>query len=322
MLYLNNNDIQKVGIEWRSVVNVIYSAVISLDEKDFSQPIKPYLRYGSQANRIIAMPAYVGGEVQTAGIKWIASFPDNLVKGLPRAHSVLILNESDTGRPFAVINSGMISAIRTAGVSGALVDEWLKGRDRKDLTVGICGFGPIGRMHLRMMSSLFAVNISRFMIFDLASDKLNDIGEMASAHVTIAKSWEDMYDAADIFITCTVSGRRYIDRRPKRGSLQLNVSLRDYAPEIRQYMNVIVVDDWDEVCRENTDIQAMHEQSGLQKKDTISFADVICGQNLGGMGRSDVVMFNPMGMAVFDIAVGKYFCQLSKIQRVGKILED
>ncbi len=44
--------------------------------------------------------------------------------------------------------------------------------------------------------------------------------------------WEARYDDADVFVTCTVSPAAYIDRRPKPGSLQLNVSLRDYKPEV------------------------------------------------------------------------------------------
>src|SRR5688572_18759407 len=115
MIYLNENHIKAIGINWSEIIETIRDAVIAMSHGDFAQPIKPYLRYKDPVNRIIAMPAYVGGKSSSSGIKWIASFPNNLARSLPRAHSVTILNRVDTGVPFSIINTPIISAIRTAG---------------------------------------------------------------------------------------------------------------------------------------------------------------------------------------------------------------
>lgn len=89
MIYLGEKHIRAVGLHWQELADCIEDAVHVMDSGDYAQPVKPYLRYGSKAaNRIIAMPAYVGGSMHTAGIKWIASFPGNLQIGLPRAHSL------------------------------------------------------------------------------------------------------------------------------------------------------------------------------------------------------------------------------------------
>jgi ornithine cyclodeaminase len=135
-------------------------------------------------------------------------------------------------------------------------------------------------------------------------------------------SWEAAFEQADILMTCTVSKKPYINKAPKKGSLQLNVSLRDYVPEFIQYTNHIVVDDWEEVCRENTDIEVMHKTQGLTKAGTLSLVDVICDHKLQHAGKDDVVMFNPMGMAVFDIATAVYFYEKAKAAGVGTVLAD
>lgn len=323
MLYLNAAHIREIGVDWEQLATIIKHAVSAIDEQNYAQPIKPYLRYGDQKNRIIAMPAYVGGQAPLAGIKWIASFPDNIHKKKLRAHSVTILNEADSGVPLCVINTAEVSAIRTAALSGVMVQEHARAKNGSSAyTIGITGFGPIGRMHLKMVSSLLQGRIDKILLYDIKGIDTSHIAPELMDRIVICDSWEACYADADIFITCTVSDKPYIDQPPKRGSLQLNVSLRDYKAEMRQYMDVLIVDDWDEVCRQNTDIENMHKVTGLQKSDTLSVADVVCRQALSAPDADRVTMLNPMGMAVFDIAVGGYYYHEARKKNIGLDMPD
>ncbi|MES2731616.1 MAG: 2,3-diaminopropionate biosynthesis protein SbnB [Bacteroidota bacterium] len=318
MIYLNADNIKDIGIHWHQLIKVIETSILALHKKDYSQPIKPYLRYGDPKNRIIAMPAYIGGDAPYAGIKWIASFPDNIHKNKLRAHSVTILNEYDSGIPLCVINTAIVSAIRTASLSGLVVKEYLKTKiEDQPFTVGIIGFGPIGQMHLNMITAVLGNRATKIKLFDINPIDISTIDNELADRIEISQSWQECYADTDIFMTCTVSDKPYIDVAPKKGSLQLNVSLRDYKAEMRQYMDVIIVDDWDEVCRQNTDIENMHQVTGLQKSDTISIVDLVCYKDSLSGSDDQVVMLNPMGMAVFDIAVGGYYYREALSKNVG-----
>ena len=322
MLYLNTSAIEQLGIDWPACINVIADAVRCLAADDYAQPIKPYLRYRDPQNRIIAMPAFVGGNIDCAGIKWIASFPKNIDHNLPRAHCVVVLNDSRTGEPTTLCNTALISIIRTASVSGLMLNYYLKARRLSSIRIGIIGFGPIGRYHLTMCQACLGTTLDHVTIFDNRYVGTDDLDAGLSTPVTIAQSWEDAYRNSDIVITCTVADKPYIHLPPKPGALLLNVSLRDYETSIYDHASQsIVVDDWDEVCRENTDIEKMHTERGLQAKDTLSLADVVCQNGLASIPYDLPVMFNPMGMAVFDVAMTHYYAELARRKNAGQMLE-
>lgn len=319
MLYLNDRDIRAVGLDWPALLDALEAAVHIADTGEYAQPIKPYLRYGDPRNRIIAMPAYVGGTVHAAGIKWIASFPDNINHGLPRAHSVMVLNDAQTGEPSAILNSPLTSIVRTASVSGLMMRAFLEERPLEQFELGIVGWGPVGRLHYEMALALCGDRIKDILIYDLREVDLTefDIPAHCLEKTKVAASWEEVYRSSDIFMTCTVSDHRYIHLPPAEGQLLLNVSLRDYQPEALAAVKAIIVDDWEEVCRENTDIERLHLEQGLTRSGTRSLADVVCRRSLAEFAPTEPILFCPMGMGVFDIATAVYFARRAREMGIG-----
>lgn len=309
MIYLSDHNVRSIGRQWEGVSYCIREGIDLVYAQDFAQPVKPYLRYGNSKNRIIAMPAYAGGTVDTAGIKWIASFPENIKKGLDRAHSVTVLNQASTGIPFCIVNTNYISAIRTAGVTAVIIQEYLLHRNfnKGSIKLGLTGFGPIGQTHLDMCACLFSELIDTVFIYDPRPLELLNIPKEVCDKVVIAKDWQSAYEQADIFITCTVSTQRYIDMPPKPGSLHCNISLRDYQNTAIKQMSRIVVDDWEEICREKTDIEFMHLDEGLEEDSVYSFSTHPLQEMFDGLLPEQTIMFNPMGMAVFDICTARFF---------------
>lgn len=321
MLYLDNENMKEMGIDWDRTISVIEETVKCLYWNEVAQPIKPYLRYKEPQNRIIAMPAYVGGKVDRAGIKWIASFPDNIHKGIPRAHSVTILNEADSGVPISITNTAMLSIIRTASVSGLIIKYYKKYRELKNITIGIIGWGPIGQYHLDMCMNLLGDSISKIYIYDIKGVDNINLPAKQMKKIVVADNWQEVYLNSNIFITCTASKDRYIDIKPSEGSLLLNISLRDYKKEIFPFIKEsIIVDDWEEVCRENTDIEMFHKECGLNRDLSISIKEIVCEEGMKNFSRDIPILFNPMGMAVFDIAIASYYYDLAVENNIGKIL--
>src|SRR5687767_15675177 len=112
---------------------------------DSVNPPSYFLRFPDRpTSRIIALPASIGADVGVDGLKWISSFPENVAAGIPRASAVLILNDRDTGYPFACLAASITSATRTAA-SAALAADRLSRHRLRPTRVGVVGAGLIAR---------------------------------------------------------------------------------------------------------------------------------------------------------------------------------
>lgn len=101
--------------------------------------------------RFMAMPAYLGGKFDMAGMKWYGSNCANKEKGLPRSILMLTLNDKDTGAPVAYMSANILSAYRTGAVPG--VGYKYLSRPGAE-TVGIIGPGVMSKTALAAIMSV------------------------------------------------------------------------------------------------------------------------------------------------------------------------
>ncbi len=126
-------------------IQIVREAYLAHADGQSVNPDSYFLQFPEKPDcRIIALPAYLGKNFDVAGLKWIASYPANTQRGFPRASAVLVLNSYETGYPFAILESSIISAARTAA-SAALAAHWLSGQSRRAHSLGIVGTGFIAR---------------------------------------------------------------------------------------------------------------------------------------------------------------------------------
>src|SRR3989449_7765587 len=131
-------------------IGIVRDAYLAHDHGKSVNPDSYFLRFpGKPDCRIIALPAYLGNGFDVAGLKWIASYPGNIQRGFPRASAVLVLNNYETGYPFAILESSIISAARTAA-SAVLAADWLTGKTRRARSLGSVGAGVIARYLYRV----------------------------------------------------------------------------------------------------------------------------------------------------------------------------
>ncbi|CAL9609279.1 2,3-diaminopropionate biosynthesis protein SbnB [Streptomyces sp. enrichment culture] len=300
----------------KEVVDRVRAAYLAHEAGATVNPDSYFLRFPDKPDsRIIALPAYLGGERDVAGIKWIASFPKNVASGLPRASAVLVLNDYATGYPFALLESAGISAARTAA-SAALAATTLAGRP--PATVGVLGGGVIARTICRYLHRTGT---------PLTEVRCHDVDEPSAA--ALSTHLTDSYGATarpatadqaldcDLVVLATTALRPHIpaDRAFRADQLILNVSLRDLAPQTLLRTNN-VFDDVEHCMKADTSPHLAEQLTGGRDFVTGTLAQVINGEVRPDPGRATV--FSPFGLGVLDLAVGHYLYERARAE--GRLL--
>ncbi|WP_437601974.1 2,3-diaminopropionate biosynthesis protein SbnB [Sorangium sp. So ce590] len=279
---------------------------------------------GDPRNRIIALPAFVGGGVEAAGLKWIASVPANLEAGRPRASAVLLLNEVATGRLRAVLESSTISAWRTAA-SAALAAAHLVPAGRA-AQVGLVGCGPINAAILRFLRKALPIG-GELLVHDIDAARARGFAASFPAETealavrAVGAVREVLAGSSLVSFATTAAAPHVADLSPcAPGTTILHVSLRDLAPEIlRDADNV--VDDIDHVCRASTSLHLCEALVGHRGFIRCTLGDVLRGAQIGRRSPGGVSIFSPFGLGALDVALGALVLERAERERRGLVVE-
>jgi 2,3-diaminopropionate biosynthesis protein SbnB len=293
----------------KQIVSLVDAAYRLHSGGDSVNPPSYFLRFPDRpTSRIIALPASIGGDVGVDGLKWISSFPENVASGIPRASAVLILNDRETGYPFACLESSIISATRTAAMA-ALAAEALS-RDRpRPRRVGFIGTGLIAR-YVHTFLAGTGWSFDEVGVHDLSADSATGFSGYLErsdegGRITVHDDPEQLIRSSDMVVFATVAGRPHVSDPSwfEHNPLVLHVSLRDLAPEI-VLAATNIVDDVEHCLKADTSPHLAERLTGNRDFVRGTLADVLAGRVTVPADRP--VVFSPFGLGVLDLAVGKY----------------
>ncbi|KIF79547.1 hypothetical protein QR77_37850 [Streptomyces sp. 150FB] len=327
MLYLSAADVERaIGEDHAIFVEALEAALRAQAAGDVVQPLKPYLRRPERphpTDRIIAMPAYVGGDVRLSGMKWIGSAHDNQrTRGLPRASAVIVLNDADSAYPLALMDGSVVSAWRTAAVS-ALACRFLAPAGRR---LAVLGTGLLARTHLSLLRASWG-RPDGVDVYDIAPGHGEAFARWAEEKHDLTVTVHDDPAAclrdADVVLAVTTAPESWIPAEwVPRGSLFLNISLADPMPDVVLTSDKIVVDCYEQVMRPGKLLHSMAEQGTFgPNRCHADLSDLVTGSRPGRETPEETIFFNPVGQAIGDIACAAAVYRRALGQGVGIHLE-
>lgn len=274
-------------------------------------PSKTVLRWGDtdserSQGRINAMPGYVGGRYNMAGIKWVGSHPPNLKRGLPRASAVIVLNDPETKFPLAILEGSVISAMRTGAVTGVAA-KYLSREDSRQ--VGIIGAGVQARTQLQAVCHV-RPGIEEVRVYDLDAGRTRafaaGMADLLGIPVRPVSSPQEAAEGVDILITATTATEPIV----KDAWLQPGVfysQVGGYEAEIEALLNAdkVVVDDWTEIMHRGiaTPYQAVAAGRFSREQLHAELGEIVSGTKPGRESPTERIFFNSVGMGTEDVAL-------------------
>jgi len=331
VLWLSQKDVIAAGgLDMAATVDDVEEVFRLYSLADYALPRKVSLEWhwadtpeGEQRNHLNLMSGYVGGQLNAAGFKAIASFPRNPFKwNLPRASALIVLHDTEVGLPLAVMDGTLISAMRTGAVSGV----GAKYLARPDVTqVGLIGAGVQCRTQL-MALQVARPAIRQASVFDIRRDRAErlaaEMSERLGLDIRVADSAEEACRQAEILVTATTNVTSPIvqDGWLMPGTYYAHVSSYECEYDVIRHADKVLVDDWDLVKNRMYSTVALMWRDGEFADDDLyaEFGEVVGGQKPGRENDREVIIFSPIGLALHDVAVANRVFQTAQSKGIGQ----
>ena len=279
------------------------------------------------AARCLAMPGGLqAGDDLTLGLKVINGCLSNPDRGLARAQGLILLFDTDTGWPTAIMEAAFISALRTAAVTAVTARHLARPGVKR---MAIIGCGTQARMHLELLPQMLP-ELEAVCVYDISPRRLKQFAidprrvDPAEWPAIIATDTpRDCVRGAGLVVTATTTTTGYLEYEwLSPGALVAHVSLDDVLPDVVQRADLVLVDDWKLVRQDSRRLLGRLYHAGkLRSADggycpgcspdpaaravDATLGDVLLGNHPGRTTPDEIVLSNPFGMSVLDIAVAR-----------------
>jgi ornithine cyclodeaminase/alanine dehydrogenase-like protein (mu-crystallin family) len=330
-LYLCQEDVVKAGgLDMKMVVEGMERAFKLYNAGQVIIPNKIVMTFPPgerERGRINGLAAYIAGDWEVAGIKWIPGFPNNPTRHkLPRANAFMILNDTQTGMPQVIMDGTILSAMRTGAIGGGLGGKYLARKDSE--VAAIMGMGVQARTQA-MALKVTLPKLKEIRGYDILKGRapvvLKDIEKLTGLRTKACDTPKEAIEGADVIDTVTVADEPIVkDTWLKKGVTCIHMgSYIEEEYDVVLKSDKIVADDWDTVKHRKTPILArMYDEGKIKDTDLYANLDeIVAGKKKGRENDNERIFFSPIGMAHEDVAVASLIYERAKREGIGQKLK-
>tara|TARA_Y100000994_G_scaffold249451_1_gene261211 strand:- start:2338 stop:3318 length:981 start_codon:yes stop_codon:yes gene_type:complete len=313
---LNQSEVKEI-LTMKDVLRAVEDAFGSWGRGEVQMPPKSYLIFDEQNGDLRSMPAYLPGK--NAGVKIVTVHPENTSKGLPTVMALCVLNDPNTGFPVAVMDAGLLTAIRT-GAAGGVASKWLAKEGSSE--IGLIGSGVQAQYQIE--AHLDFMDIDHIKISDPNKQATKDLSDwIKNKDSSIDISVTDIRNACDCDVLITTTPVRkpvVMDSMIVRPHTHINAIGADAEGKQEIEGNLIrrcnvIVDDWTQTSHSGEINVPCHE--GWFKKDMVAGEIGTIVAESDSSFKDVLTVFDSTGLAIQDMATANIVLQKAIKEGMG-----
>lgn len=330
VLILTREEVQKVSNMADVIEKVGQVYKLKAEGKSVIWPLVNY-EFEDEHAAMDIRSGYIKGE-QLHGLKMLNNFPENGKKGLQPFNGIMMVYDSNTGIPLAVMDASYITCMRT-GAAGAIGVDALARKDAKTLL--IMGAGKQAPFQIAA-TLLLRPEIEKVIIVDPVNHPQAEAlaakirGQLADQFGVEAKDTtfiaeEDLEKAvreADAIITVTRAMKPMIQKEWLKPGTHLSCLGSDMEgkeeidPEIFKGAK-IYADDVAQCIRVG-EMEIPLKEGVIAPKDiTGEIGELLAGSVPGRENDVETTIFDATGLYILDLAAAKTVIARAKAEKIG-----
>ncbi|MGE3877102.1 MAG: ornithine cyclodeaminase family protein [Parvibaculaceae bacterium] len=322
--FLDQAEVASLIPDFGEVMRVVEEGLRAHGRKDVVLPPKSHIllddRYNGHFN---VLTGYVG-PIDTAGVKVIGDYVDNIDHDLPSEVAMLTLYDPRTGVPRCVMDATSLTWLRTGAVTGIGARHLARRNSRILAHIGARGTAFANIKAIASAHPIDEVRITskrKETREALARQVEEELGIDAVALADIADTVLD----ADIVVEATRLEKPQVlvrDEMMKPGSLLITYGwVMAVDPDLPLKADKLVVDDWRQCCEGGTFHPLIRDGKLTRDHLHAEIGEIVDGARPGRESDKERIVFWHRGFAVSDIVLGQHILEQADARRLGRRLK-
>jgi alanine dehydrogenase len=275
------------------------------------------------------MPGFLGASGEQPdcfGIKLNSLFPGNPAVGLPSHLGLVVLYESENGKPIAVLDADVITSLRTAAASGLATRELSR---PESATLAIIGTGEEARTHIAAMMAVR--DIKRILVWGRneahAQAVCDEFSDLPDTELLTSATVQDAVSSSDIICTVTAAPTPVLEGAWIPAGAHVNV-VGSSIPTTREIDTEAVVrsrfyiDYRLSTMNQAGELLTAIAEGAVDESHIVGeIGSVLLGEVTGRKSDSEITMYKSLGVAAQDLASAWYLYSESSQKGLGQVVQ-
>jgi len=306
-----------------SAIALMKEAFVALTQGAIQVPVRTNI--SNAAGTLLYKPALMPSS-KLFGLKAVSVFPGNVERGLPVTTGLMLVNDSDTGLPLALMDAEYLTALRTGAASG-LATQLLANPDTT--VVALIGTGGQAACQLQAMLEVLPLETVHVFSrkFSNAEIFCRDQAASAGACRLVPALSKDVLKECGVITTATNSTTPVFADEGIQTGVHIN-GVGSFRPDMVEVpvetviRAEVFVDHREAALREAGDIVDPMKRGRLPGDySPAELGEVLLGQRPGRTSVEQTTFFKSVGNAAQDIVCAAEILAIAERENLGQVVE-